>query len=205
MVIGFDIGTGSIRLAIHGPEHITKTFTARGYPFDNDGPVYVGEEYLYTRESVSLKYAFYLLANVADKSVAQYPMVEKLRQHDSEAFRQKLRTGILDWFKTVRRWIFQAPRNDWTIKSLPVTVPAQWGLEFERVILELLGEAFEWEETMARDKISFTKEADALANYILATPSLLRTVTDPAADQVWLVVDYGGHNLVGFPPLSWSM
>lgn len=66
---------------------VSKTFASHGYPFDDHVPVYVGDNHPYDRESVSLKYAFYILANAADKFVDEYPMIQRLRQEDSQAFR----------------------------------------------------------------------------------------------------------------------
>ncbi|KAJ4413558.1 hypothetical protein N0V85_003520 [Neurospora sp. IMI 360204] len=197
VVVGLDLGTSSTRVVIQrsGGGVISKIFASHGYPFDDHVPVYMGDNHPTNRESVSLKYAFYILANAADKFMDQYPMIQRLRQEDSETFRQKLRTGILELLRAVRGWIFEHPRENWAISSLPVTMPAQWGLEFEEVVRDLIGEAFEWNQTVARNKVVFRKEADSLTHYLVDTPEYLDNVKVPGSNQVWLVIGYGGHNL----------
>ncbi|KAL0466367.1 hypothetical protein QR685DRAFT_547960 [Neurospora intermedia] len=165
--IGLDLGSSGTRVVVNYTKD--KIFASHGYPFDDQGPVYMSEARLANRESVSLKYAFYILANASDRFVDQCPMLQKLRQHDSEDFRQKLRTGILELLKTVRRWILANMRKHWKIDRLSVGMPAQWGLEFQRVFLALIGEAFEEEPYVRSSK--------------------------PV--QVWLVIEHGGHNLNG--------
>lgn len=154
----------------------------------------MSEARLANRESVSLKYAFYILANASDRFVDQCPMLQKLRQHDSEDFRQKLRTGILELLKTVRRWILANMRKHWKIDRLSVGMPAQWGLEFQRVFLALIGEAFEWDRMTTYDKVSFTIEPDSLAHSLLNREEPYVRSSKPV--QVWLVIEHGGHNLV---------
>ncbi|EGO58707.1 hypothetical protein NEUTE1DRAFT_98931 [Neurospora tetrasperma FGSC 2508] len=201
VVVALDLGSSLTRVIIQrigfSPAGgiISKTFASHGYPFDDHVPVYMGDNHPYDRESVSLKYAFYILANAADKFVDEYPMIQRLRQEDSQAFRQKLRTGILELLREVRGWIFQNPRKDWAINNLPVSMPAQWGVEFEDVVRDLIREAFEWNKVEARNKVGFRREADGLTHYILNSPGYLDDVKVPGSNQVWLVIDFGGHNL----------
>ncbi|KAK3948615.1 hypothetical protein QBC32DRAFT_373419 [Pseudoneurospora amorphoporcata] len=169
------------------------TFASHGYPFDDHGPVYVGEAHLADRESISLKYAFYILADVADKFVDQYPMIQKLRQHDSEAFRQKLRTGLLELLRKIRTWIYANMRENWKIERLSVKVPAQWDYELRRPIRALLGEVFEWDEMKADDIISFITGSDNLAHGLLN----LNYQTGEKPRQLWLFIHFDGHGLNG--------
>lgn len=76
-------------------------------------------------------------------------------------------------------------------------MPAQWGVEFEEVVRDLIREAFEWNMAEARNKVVFRKEADGLTHYLLNSPGYLDDVKVPGSNQVWLVIDFGGHNLVG--------
>ena len=126
-------------------------------------------------------------------------MVHKLRQHDSEAFRQKLRTGVLEFLRTIRGWILANMRKHWKIDRLSVTMPAQWGREFQDVFLSLIGEAFEWNPRTTREKVGFVKAADALTRCLLSTPKYLDKVKAPNADQVWLAIDFSEDILVGTP------
>ncbi|KAK3399775.1 hypothetical protein B0T20DRAFT_477614 [Sordaria brevicollis] len=194
IVISLDIGTNSFRVLLL--DGISKNFSSHAYPFDDKGPVYKGEQFgYYASESVSLKYGFYILANAADKFVDQYPMLQKLIQADSPAFRQKLRVGTLQLLKEVHAWIFQGSRKDWVIDKLVINIPVQWGSEFQAVALDLIGEAFKWDQSLARKTIAFHKDADSLMQYLMTTPRYLNPVKVAGADQVWLVMDYGGHNL----------
>ncbi|KAK3338906.1 hypothetical protein B0H65DRAFT_432599 [Neurospora tetraspora] len=198
VLVTLDLGTVSTRVVIKHSEGImSKVFASHGYPFDKHVSVYIGEDHASDRESVSLKYAFYILANASDGFVDQYPMLQRLRQEDSETFRQKLRIGILQLLWTVRYWIFEDFRKHWVIRRLSLTMPAQWGLRFEGVFRALIGEVFQWDTTMVRDKVGFVKEADALTHYLVNTPEYLNKVKAPNSNQVWLVLEFGGHNLNG--------
>ncbi|CCC05590.1 hypothetical protein SMACR_09632 [Sordaria macrospora] len=170
-----------------------RTFASHGYPFDDQGPVYVGEDRLTDRESVSLKHGFYLLANVADKFVDQYPMLQKLIQHGSEAFRQKLRTGLLELLRKVKASIYSNMRDHWKIERLQVRVPAEWNHEFRIPFRALLAEVFEWNENKAFEITSFTMGADSDALGLLNRNNPYTSGTKPR--QLWLFIHYGGHSL----------
>ena len=190
IVVALDIGSNITRIGMHNGEH--KILASHGYPFDDKGPVYMGEARLTNRESVSLKYALYILANVSDKFVDQYPMIQKLRQHDSPAFRQKLRAAILNLLRTAREWALANMRKHWRIHRLCVNTPGHWGIEFHRVLLPLIGDAFKWNMRMTTEKVSFTFSTDSLTHYLLGK----NFQTGSKLSQVWLVLQYGGHALV---------
>ena len=163
----------------------------------------MGETRPTDREAVSLKYAFYLLAGAADKFPDQYPVLEKLRQHDSEAFRQKIRTGLLQLLRKVKAWIFQNFEPHWKIERLHVRIPAQWDHEFRIPFRALLAEVFEWNEHKAFDIVSFLQGADSDAHALLNRPVC---ILGKKPKQLWLFLHYGGHSMVcGFVVLAWWM
>lgn len=154
------------------------------------------------REQESLKYGFYLFSGDPNNLFPQYPLMKRLRDADSPELRARLREGMIQMFRHLRNKIEENPvvrRRGWVVGKLSITIPNQWTLEFEEVYTQLLAEAFEWEIEVARRKIFFYTETEALGQLLLQSEDFEEASVALASQnkhKVCLVLDFGGHNLV---------
>lgn len=214
--LGIDIGSTSTRAFLFCPRtgadfpvdnksrHNVSTtryqqgdFSSSGHPFDNDGPVYIGETPDPDRQSTSLKNGFYVLADAsADALIHQYSLAMPLweRKHDP-AFRARLSQGLRELLSTIQRRVSHICKTQrFTIATIGLSVPAQWTLEFERVYRDLVVEVFQHPPS----EIHFHTESEALAHYLFRK-HIDELNEDGIVDAV-LLLDFGGHNMVSTQP-----
>ncbi|RYP64029.1 hypothetical protein DL769_006809 [Monosporascus sp. CRB-8-3] len=162
-------GTRSNRLTVGD-------FSVAAYPFGRRGKVYVGDDPDPERESVSLKYAFYILANGSDELLEQYPLLDKFRnQKHDPVLRKRLQQGLDQLFSR-----FFGRVKDWT-------------LEFEDVYRDIVARAARIVNTSAIE-IFFVTETQALAHFI-CSKYLEILIRHPSRTgyEVFLFLDFGGH------------
>ncbi|KZL72383.1 hypothetical protein CT0861_03491 [Colletotrichum tofieldiae] len=181
-ILGIDLGSTSTRVCLWCPkrrqenidiENTENTgkvplgdFPSVGYPFESEGPVYLGDTVDPTRRPISLKYGFYALAEAdkRDDLLKQYVLVTPLTaQRENPAFRDRLRQGLRELFLTLQKRIdFTCDLYRLRIKTIGISVPSQWTTDFENVYRELIISVFK-----DSDDISFHTETEALAHALL--------------------------------------
>lgn len=154
-------------------------------------PLYLFDRQDASRQSVSAKYVFYVLANAKDKLLEQYPPVHHLRARgDDPEFRARLRQAVMELLSVLRdRAIDMCRVENVYITKIGLTMPVQWTLEFEEVYSALVSEVFGVDKGI----IFFFTETEALARYMYKyhAPKM-----DPRGEYTtMLFIDYGGHNM----------
>ncbi|KAI0548159.1 hypothetical protein F4679DRAFT_585724 [Xylaria curta] len=211
VVLGIDLGSTSTRAAIYVGDPVESPyfvqnecthqrvpfgdFTSTCYPFD-DGPAYMGVKPDAQRESISMKYGFYLLAGASDDLLSQYDVLNPLLKYrDDPKFCNQIKSAIKGLLADI--WdhvqIMCRPKN-WEVSAISLAIPSQWTLEFEEVYRDLASEAFE----VSPEKITFVTEAGALAQYIIHDRTLILQpeLQDSNSDSRYmLLLDFGGHNM----------
>ncbi|KAK9780721.1 hypothetical protein SCAR479_01907 [Seiridium cardinale] len=212
VTLGMDIGSTSTRAYLWCPktkvgwyvesETRPKTghrfsngdFSSLGYPFDG-GEVYLGERSDASRQSISLKYAFYILAHAADELFKQYRLVTPLRAHQNDQqFRDRLVEGIKQLFTAVRKRVAQVcEEENLRVTNIGLSIPSQWTLDFMDIYRSIVVQVFSHDP----DAIFFVTETEALAHF-LCVKKLDRLVErrNTVHHAVVLVLDFGGHNMV---------
>ncbi|KAH0428198.1 hypothetical protein CcaCcLH18_09212 [Colletotrichum camelliae] len=225
---GFDIGSTSTRAGVWCPskkrcieienknrskasshKHDPGDFTSTGYPFDDDNQVvYLGEQSAPDRCAISLKYAFYILADASDELVGQYALVEPLRKRmNEEGFRARLRRGLVELFSKIWKQIEKHCKLErLKITTISLSVPAQWMDSsgkftevYEGIMREVIGIMREVIGARSRDmEFCFVTETEALAHYLLKDHlEELRRDGHRGEHSSFLFLDFGGHNMNG--------
>jgi len=172
-------------------------FPSALYVFDDDedgdnSDVYPVEGENPNRLSVSAKYVFYALADASDVLLEQYPLVHHLvsRKQDP-SFRAKLRAAMVKLLSVLRERALVACRaKGLRIAKVGLTIPVQWGLEFEAVYQGLVAEVF----AIDKNAIYFFTETEALARYLFKHYA---DQLDPDGKyNTVMFFDFGGHNMV---------
>ncbi len=170
-------------------------FKSTGYPFeqDNSRPVYYGQLSDHSRTPVSLKYAFYLLADCSDVLLNQYRLFDELlRMKDDPAFMARLRDGLRDLFSTIRTRVHaECERKGLVVTKMGLSIPAQWTMEFEDVYMEIVTGVF---DMVPADQVYFPTETECLAHYLFMDYWYDLNTGGPY-DMI-LFMDFGGHNMV---------
>ncbi len=171
-------------------------FPSALYVFDDiDQDVYLPQEGDPTRRWVSAKYVFYPLANASDALLEQYPSVGELmgRKHQPE-FRSQLRRGMIALLSALQAAAEAVCREHrLQIVKIGLTIPVQWGLEFEDVYRDLVLDVFKADAS----QVYFYTEAEALARYLYKYQAHRLDPRD--WHQAILFFDFGGHNMVRKP------
>lgn len=183
------------------------TFSAQGCVFGtvNDEVIYDGYELQTGREEVALKYGFYILADAPAELTEEYPLIHDLLAEDardSQNFRRRLRIGIISMLRFMRERAEETMNGmgdteDWVINKLTVSIPSQWNLDFEAVYRELLRQAFDWSLALAKDQIKFYFETEGLAGSLLLDLQGQLVKNGRHGHQLCLMLDFGGHSMVG--------
>ncbi|KAK6085036.1 hypothetical protein SCUP515_00854 [Seiridium cupressi] len=211
VTLGMDIGSTSTRAYLWCPktkagwyvesETRPKTghrfsngdFSSLGYPFDG-GEVYLGERIDASRQSISLKYAFYILAHATDELFKQYRLVTPLRAHQNDQqFRDRLIEGIVQLFTAVSKRVAQVcEEENLRVTNIGLSIPSQWTLDFMDIYRRIVVQVFSHDP----DAIFFVTETEALAHF-LCVKKLDRLVErrNTVHHAVVLVLDFGGHNM----------
>jgi hypothetical protein len=169
-------------------------FPSALYVFDDvSQDVYYADDEFPSRQSVSAKYVFYPLANASDTLLDQYPSVHHLTdKKDDPVFRGQLRRGLIALLSTLRDAARAVCREHGIrMARIGLTIPVQWGLEFEDVYRELVKEVFDMRD---ETQIHFFTETEALSRYLYKHHG---HELDPGNQHnSILFLDFGGHNMV---------
>ncbi|KAH6839516.1 hypothetical protein B0I37DRAFT_386622 [Chaetomium sp. MPI-CAGE-AT-0009] len=170
-------------------------FPSALYIFDDvSQDVYFLEDEDLGRQWVSAKYAFYPLANASDTLLEQYPSVHQLtNRKDDPSFRAQLRRGLIALLSGLRDAASAVCRKmGLRIVRIGLTIPVQWGLEFEDVYRDLVKEVFQMHDP---DQIHFFTETEALSRYLYKHHAHELDPND--RHDAILFLDFGGHNMNG--------
>ncbi|RYP46636.1 hypothetical protein DL768_007181 [Monosporascus sp. mg162] len=172
-------------------------FSVAAYPFDRSGKVYLGDDPDPERESVSLKYAFYVLADGSDELLEQYQLLDKFRsrKHD-RLLRKRLQEGLEQLFSRFFGRVKDVCKTRRVlITKVALSIPAQWTLEFTDVYRDVIARAARVLTTSAIE-IFFVTETQALAHFICSKYlDILIPHPNRAGSEVFLFLDFGGHNM----------
>ncbi|GKT50060.1 uncharacterized protein ColSpa_10241 [Colletotrichum spaethianum] len=219
VTLGIDIGSTSTRAYLRCPatkeewyvenpsDELIVTngdFSSAGYPFRSKGPVYLGERADPTSQAVSLKYAFYPLADASDELLEQYHLVRSLMERKSDAkFLDRLRQGLEELLAVIKCSVDDiCTRQRIKVTRIGLSIPSQWTLEFEDVYKNIVSSVF----GHSQSSIFFHTETEALAHYLL-DEGLDYLLPDQHSEyRVFLFLDLGGHNMVSllFPHVHLS-
>ncbi|KAK3899622.1 hypothetical protein C8A05DRAFT_17963 [Staphylotrichum tortipilum] len=198
--LGIDIGSHRTRvcirvmsteteLVVENPQYLglSNAYTPCDFPsalylFDDIGEdVYLLDDDDTGRRWVSAKYVFYALANASDALLEQYPSVHHLMERKDEP-----EFALQDAAAAVCR------DHGLRIVKIGLTIPVQWGLEFEDVYRALVLEVLEMVDT---SRVYFFTEAEALARYLYKYQAHKLDPSDQ--HNAILFFDFGGHNMNG--------
>ncbi|RYP61076.1 hypothetical protein DL770_009860 [Monosporascus sp. CRB-9-2] len=172
-------------------------FSVAAYPFGRSGRVYLGDDPDPERESVSLKYAFYVLANGSDELLEQYQLLDKFcsRKHD-RLLRKRLQEGLEQLFSRFFGRVKDVCKTRRAlITKVALSIPAQWTLEFTDIYRDVIARAARVLNTSAIE-IFFVTETQALAHFICSNYlDILIPHPNTAGSEVFLFLDFGGHNM----------
>ncbi|RYP74988.1 hypothetical protein DL771_002636 [Monosporascus sp. 5C6A] len=172
-------------------------FSVAAYPFGKSGKVYLGDDSDPERESVSLKYAFYILANGSDELLEQYRLLDKFcsRKHDP-VLRKRLQEGLTQLFSRFFGRVKDVCKTRRVlITKIALSIPSQWTLEFEDVYRDVITRAARVVTTSAIE-IFFVTETQALAHFICSKYlDILVRHPDRTWSEVFLFLDFGGHSM----------
>ncbi|RYP33739.1 hypothetical protein DL767_004606 [Monosporascus sp. MG133] len=172
-------------------------FSVAAYPFGKSGKVYLGDDPDPERESVSLKYAFYILANGSDELLDQYQLLDKFRnrRHDP-VLRKRLQQGLEQLFSRFFGRVKDVCKTRRVlITKIALSIPAQWTLEFTDVYKHVIARAARIVNTSAIE-IFFVTETQALAHFICSNYlDILILHPNRTGSEVFLFLDFGGHNM----------
>ncbi|KAK3296446.1 uncharacterized protein B0H64DRAFT_398279 [Chaetomium fimeti] len=170
-------------------------FPSALYIFDDvSQDVYFLEDEDLGRQCVSAKYAFYPLANASDTLLEQYPSVHHLTSRkDDPMFRAQLRRGLIALLSGLRDAASAVCyEQGLRIVRIGLTIPVQWGLEFEDLYRGLVMEVFRMRDL---DQIHFFTETEALSRYLYKHHAHELDPRD--RHDAILFLDFGGHNMNG--------
>lgn len=184
------------------------TFPANGRGFGPKRPseIYLSDKEHDGHEVVALKYAFYILAGDKPTLHDEYPLIDKLRtetERNPEEFKERLRLGLDQMFRHIIRKVHASiavGRYPYRIGKACIIIPSRWDLDFEAVYASILGKALNWADAYARDRMLFFFEPEGLAHFLLYTQLYLSDIIancGPNEQRPCLVLDFGGHSLVG--------
>ncbi|KAK3322204.1 hypothetical protein B0H66DRAFT_194556 [Apodospora peruviana] len=161
-------------------------------PFDDDVLDTLGDKALGMPRNLSAKYLMYLLADVDDNVMAQYPLSAELRQKRGDpAFLKICRTILVELLRRLKKRLDQVcETRALQYEHVVFTIPIQWEKPFQTQYTCIIKEAFGWQDKSLMDKIHFMSEADALAHYMIQHE--MHQLDDW---EVVLFLDFGGHSM----------
>lgn len=199
-------------------------FSSRILPFDDDAKKYIGNAFQKKREESSIKFMPYALLGTTEEMEKQYPVLlqlwEKRNKPDFNEvlFIDRIENAFTQFlhfiFRAVKKAVDVRKFNDLhiQIKTIALTVPSQWDLDFHDLYERLVKDAFQkvfadMAQVVARNiDVVFHTEALALAQYIFHQCSSAKEVAlkggMPNIDElmnkanVQCLIDCGGHNAV---------
>ncbi|KAJ0108992.1 hypothetical protein J7T55_005540 [Diaporthe amygdali] len=206
------------------PNHLNTMahFSSKFFPFDNDPQKYIANASRSKREDSSVKFVPYVLLGTTEEMEGQYPVLSRLWSErnktgfDEALFRSRLEEAFKQFLRFVltrAKQVFRVSGPDdlqIRVKTIAMTVPSQWDLDFQDLYERLVKEVFEeiFEDVSQADarnvNVIFHTEATALAQYIFNQCSSnkvlsihrdmpnIGTIMDKTNAQC--LVDCGGHN-----------
>ncbi|KAJ9133170.1 hypothetical protein NKR23_g10919 [Pleurostoma richardsiae] len=215
VILGMDLGSTSARAFLwcpgRGPGVIVENkrwknlgrseasdFSTSCHPFDDEGPVYVGEEPDPGRQSLSLKYALYVLADAPDELLPQCALARPvLGLEGDRAFRDRLKEGLRQLFATIQQRVSAVcTRKKLRVSTIALSTPALWEADFtdryRAVYRAIVADVF----AHPSSRICFRTETNALAHYLF-TDHLEELPLDGHRHHVILLLDFGGHSMKG--------
>lgn len=206
-------------------------FSSRLLVHDEEDIRYIGNAVQGRRQESSAKFAPYVL--VGKKKIShlmkQYKLLGRLWDESYKVGTDYFNARLYEAFNQFLRFVLQALKNAmelWRakekrmqIKTVALTIPSQWNLDFEDLYKRLFLKAFQQvfadkPELAARDiVVEFYTEADALAHYIFheSLQSIRFCDHMPDIQQILsktnaqCLIDCGGHNAVSRFPSSRSL
>ncbi|KAJ4402425.1 hypothetical protein N0V85_005307, partial [Neurospora sp. IMI 360204] len=144
---------------------------------------------------VSAKYLMYILANVDDAVMADYPLPADLMALKGDAqLREDCQTILAMLFGRLRERVDDyTKRKHLFFDEIILTIPSQWDARFEAVYESIIKEVFTYENeegAKVKKDVHFCGEADALARYII-----LHEERELEDWEVVLFLDFGGHSM----------
>lgn len=162
--------------------------------------MYLGQKSDAARESISLKYAFYVLVNTSDEIFDQYRMATPLRRQNDQGLHNRLLGGLNKLFTTIYERVSEVCEEEKLhVTTIGLSIPSQWTLDFVDLYRRIVAQAFRH----APSAIHFVTETEALAHF-LCVKKLDRLVAlrNTVHHGVVLVLDFGGHNMVSLASLT---
>lgn len=143
---------------------------------------------------ISAKYLMYILAQVDDSVMADYPLssgILDMKNHtelldDCRVILGKLFHGLkerVDAFARKKRLCFD---------DIVLTIPAQWDSTFEKIYTAIIESVFTYDEDgkKVKKEVHFCGEADALARYVI-----IKEEGELEDWEIVLFLDFGGHSM----------
>lgn len=237
--LGFDMGSTETRVVLvwnkganiqtrvienssdtHSPLNASAQFSTRVLVHDDDPVKYIGNGSQADREESSAKFIPYILVGKNEKLREQYLILERLWNERKKVEKLDFHARLEEAFNQFLRFVLKRTRcaletynsdqEKIRIKTVALTIPSQWDLNFEELYRRLFKRAFTqiFDDTplAAADGISvvFHTEATALAQYIFheashtvalggGMPRIGAILSKPNAQ---CLIDCGGHNAV---------
>jgi hypothetical protein len=169
-------------------------FSSYGYPFeDNEERVYLGDKPNPHRLAISLKYAFYYLANAPPELLREYSLVHPLvKRKGDPVFRRRLEQGLLELFSTIKRRVLEVCNvENLRVETIALSIPSQWTLDFEDTYRRLIAKSFDF----TPENIYFHTETEALAHFLFKKH--FHQLGCSGKHDMILFLDFGGHNMNG--------
>ncbi|KAI0155242.1 hypothetical protein GGR57DRAFT_511691 [Xylariaceae sp. FL1272] len=211
-VVGIDFGSTTTRAVVYDrvqdkrynveneepscARHREGEFASIGYPFEpsskENAHVWLGNRPTPKRTGISLKYAFYLLADPQHNIGNEYDVVKPILDYkDDHQFCSRLEQGIRELFSRIRDRIQTlCNKHNFKLCSVMLSTPAQWDLDFEAVYRRLISQVF----GLKPSQISFITEIVALAQFMCKeNPEFLVGQDEDTDRATSLFIDAGGH------------
>lgn len=200
-------------------------FSSSILPFDDNPNKYTGNTPQSGREASSAKFVPYALLGTTEEMQGEYPVLNRLWYERSkvgfdealfkyrleEAFKQFLHFVLTGSKKAVD--VRRLDDLQMRIKTVAMTIPSQWDLDFQDLYERLLKKSFadvfeDMAQADARDvDVVFHTEATALAQYIFHQCASAKALalrggmpeieTILGKTNAQCLIDCGGHNAVG--------
>lgn len=204
----------------HNALNTSAQFSSRVLVYDDGCVKYIGNRSQNKREESSVKFLPYIFVGKIERLREQYPILQRLweerRKVGQEDFEDLLDDAFDQFMGTVLTRIkgalqtYSSGGKQIRIKTVAMTIPSQWDLNFEelyrRLFMRNFQKVFDDMPQAASDDMSiiFHTEATALAQYIFHEASHTISLGGgmPRIDEILskpnaqCLIDCGGHNAV---------
>ncbi|KAG6357646.1 hypothetical protein INS49_013523 [Diaporthe citri] len=236
-VLGFDMGSTETRVVLawddganvqkrvienrddtHTLLNATAQFSTRVLVHDDEPVKYLGNANQVNREESSAKFIPYILVGKNEKLREQYLILERLWDERKKVRKSDFHTRLEEAFNQFLCFVLKRTKSalqtyssdgkQIQIKTVALTIPSQWDINFEELYRRLFTRAFlqifdDTPQAAARDmSVVFHTEATALAQYIFHEAShtgalgggMPRIGTILGRPNAQCLIDCGGHN-----------